>query len=202
MFVIGLLVPSNNPRLNLSSTAAGSPFVIAIQNAGIKGLPSVINAALLTSAWSAASSDLYTSSRAVYGLALVGNAPQVLRYTTKKGLPLAAIFVCSAFAFLAYMGANAGSGMVFQWFANISSVAGLMTWFGIFVTYIRFHAGLRAQAIDRRSLPYMSPLNPYAAWYGAISCPLICFVSSPACSGCCLGSFIKNHAVFRLQCLH
>ena len=64
--IIGLLVPSNDPGLNLAaSTAAKSPFVIAIKHAGIDGLPSVINAALLTSAWSAASSDLYTSSRSL-----------------------------------------------------------------------------------------------------------------------------------------
>ena len=64
--IIGLLVPYTNPDLNLKqSDAAKSPFVIAIKTAGISGLPSVINAALLTSAWSAASSDLYTSSRAL-----------------------------------------------------------------------------------------------------------------------------------------
>lgn len=40
--VIGLLVPSNNPGLTSNSgNAAGSPFVIAIQTAGIKVLPSV-----------------------------------------------------------------------------------------------------------------------------------------------------------------
>jgi yeast amino acid transporter len=40
--VIGLLVPSNNPDLDLSrKDAASSPFVIAIRTAGIKGLPSV-----------------------------------------------------------------------------------------------------------------------------------------------------------------
>ena len=64
--IIGLLVPYNHPDLNLkANNAAKSPFVIAIKTAGIKGLPSVINAALLTSAWSAASSDLYSSSRAL-----------------------------------------------------------------------------------------------------------------------------------------
>ena len=40
--IIGLLVPSNSSDLNLASgNAAASPFVIAIKNAGIKGLPSV-----------------------------------------------------------------------------------------------------------------------------------------------------------------
>ena len=42
MIIIGLLVPSNDGRLNLASgTAASSPFVIAIQNAHISTLPSV-----------------------------------------------------------------------------------------------------------------------------------------------------------------
>lgn len=41
-FIIGLLVPSNDPGLKLDSGDAGSsPFVIAISRAGIKGLPSV-----------------------------------------------------------------------------------------------------------------------------------------------------------------
>ena len=48
--VIGLLVPSNNPHLKLDSGNAGaSPFVIAIQIAGIKGLPSVSNVSILGS---------------------------------------------------------------------------------------------------------------------------------------------------------
>ena len=52
--VIGLLVPSNSPALNLSGTmgtagtAAASPFVIAIERAGIKALPSVNTSCLCT----------------------------------------------------------------------------------------------------------------------------------------------------------
>ena len=42
VFVIGLLVPSNNALLNLNSNnASASPFVIAFNEAGIKVLPSV-----------------------------------------------------------------------------------------------------------------------------------------------------------------
>ena len=53
-FIIGLLVSSQNPSLRLNSGTAKSPFVIAISSCGIKALPSIINACLLTSAWSAA----------------------------------------------------------------------------------------------------------------------------------------------------
>ncbi len=48
--IIGLLVPSNNEGLDLADgTAASSPFVIAIKNAGIRSLPSVHLCALAIS---------------------------------------------------------------------------------------------------------------------------------------------------------
>ncbi|RXW18248.1 hypothetical protein EST38_g7619 [Candolleomyces aberdarensis] len=177
-FVIGLLVPSNHPGLDLADgTAASSPFVIAIQSAGIRALPSIINACLLTSAWSAASSDLYTSSRALYGLAGAGNAPKIFLRATKGGLPYVSVVFCALFSALAYMGLGSGSGRVFGWFANMTSVAGLMTWFGISFTYLRFYAGTKAQGIDRTKLPYYSKMQPYAAWYAMCFSLLICILS-------------------------
>ncbi len=132
--IIGLLVPYTNPDLKLeTSNAAKSPFVIAIKTAGIKGLPSVINAALLTSAWSAASSDLYSSSRAlcmyddlsyasatltrtmIDGLALNGNAPKVFTRVSTWGLPYVAVATNAAFGLLAYMAATTNAGNVFTW---------------------------------------------------------------------------------------
>lgn len=57
-----------------------------------------------------------------------------------------------------------------------TAVAGLSSWFGISVTYIRFHRGLKAQGINRKTLPFYSPLQPFAAWYAAIGCFLIALV--------------------------
>ena len=108
---ISVITPSNAPNLSLKSkTAAKSPFVIAIQAAGIKGLPSVINAAILTSAVSAASSDMFTSSRALYGLAISGQAPRLFAKTTSWGLPYYGVAVATAFSCLAYMSLGSGSG--------------------------------------------------------------------------------------------
>lgn len=70
------------------------------------------------------SSDLrrfrsYTHS--IDGLAMVGNAPKVFSLTTKNGLPYVSLGTCAAFALLAYMGINSGSGTVFGWFSNSMS---------------------------------------------------------------------------------
>ena len=74
------------------------------------------------------------------------------------------------------MGVQAGSGKVFNWFANMTSVAGLLSWFGICYTYTRFYAGMKVQGIDRKSLPFASPLQPFAAWYALVCCLVICLV--------------------------
>lgn len=84
---MGLIVSPDDPNLTNGSGVNASPWVspndlfplasaylngpaytmslqvIAIKNAGISGLPSVINAAVLLSAFSAGNSDLYASSR-------------------------------------------------------------------------------------------------------------------------------------------
>ena len=85
---IGVLVPYNDANLlsaqkNDAAGAARSPWVIAIDRAQIKGLPSVINAVILTSASSSANAFLYTGSRYLYALAQNGQAPKFLLNCSK-----------------------------------------------------------------------------------------------------------------------
>jgi amino acid transporter len=64
IWVISVLVPYDDPRLlSGGGDARASPFVIAIDNAGIKGLPHDVNAVLLVAAWSAGNSDLVSTQR-------------------------------------------------------------------------------------------------------------------------------------------
>ena len=80
-------------------------------------------------------------------------------------------------------------------------MAGLLSWFCICVTYIRFYAGLKVQRMDRTKLPYYSRLQPFAAWYGAVFCFLICFVSSTVTHYPDLNSRFRGSAVQRLVCI-
>jgi len=167
VFIIGLLVPSNDPSLDsTSSQPSTSPFVIAFQEAGIKVVPSIINAAIITSAWSSSSSDLYIASRTLHGLAVSGSAPKIFSRTTRSGLPHVAVGVCSCFAFLAYLTVKDGPNTVFNWLSGFCTTAGIITWFGIGVTYLRFYKGMKAQGIDRRKkLPFAPRVQPFAAWW-------------------------------------
>lgn len=176
-FCIGLICPSNEPSLTTGQKTNRSPFVIAIKAAGIRGLPSVINAALITSAVSAASSDLFTSSRALYSLAIAGNAPRIFARTTKGGLPYFAVAVSIAFSSLAYMSVSTGAATVFGWFANMTSMAGLSTWTCIAVMHLRFRKGMAVQNIPRSSLPFTSSISAVAAPWVLFMTTIVMFFS-------------------------
>ena len=95
ILITGMLVPYDDPALlNSTGTATQSPYVIAIRRAGIHTLPSIINAAVFTSAFSAGNSFLFCSSRILYGLAIRGQAPRVFAYCTKNGLPIFSVLFC------------------------------------------------------------------------------------------------------------
>ncbi|WVQ95325.1 hypothetical protein IAU59_002421 [Kwoniella sp. CBS 9459] len=175
IFIISVLVPYDEPNLlNGSGNAASSPFVIAISNAGIKALPSIVNAVILVAAWSAGNSDLYAASRTLYAVALEGQLPRVFRKCTKQGLPIWCVVVTGAFGVLAYL--NTGGEKAeeaFNWLYNISAVTGIITWWGILLSYLRFYYGLKAQGKTRDGFPYRAPLQPYLSWYGFVFLTLV-----------------------------
>ncbi|CDO72292.1 hypothetical protein BN946_scf184970.g144 [Trametes cinnabarina] len=80
----GLLVPATNPDLvGEDESSRHSPFVIAFNLAKFKVLPDLVNACILVSAWSAAASDIYISSRFLFFLARRGHAPSFFGHLFK-----------------------------------------------------------------------------------------------------------------------
>jgi len=162
--IIGVIVPSDDPRLlSPDSNASASPFVIGIQNAGIPVLNHIINAAILTSAWSAGNAFLFSGSRTLYGMALTGQAPKIFGQTNRYGVPWAAILATWAFGLLAYLNVSNSGAQVFTWFVNISTISGFIAWIVCLITYLRFRkAILHNDAYE--TLPFKTPLQPYATW--------------------------------------
>lgn len=180
VLMVGLVVPYNNARLlNGGSDASASPYVIAIQSAGIKVLPDFVNAILLTVTWSAGQSDLYAASRTIYGLALEEQAPRFLKRCTSSGVPIWAVAISSLYAPLAYMGIGAiGAEKAFTYLYDISAVSILLVWWVIMIAYIRFYRGLKRQGIPRSTLPYTAPLQPYASYFALAFFTLVIIFSA------------------------
>lgn len=176
---IGVLVPYNDPRLlsaikSGSAGAARSPWVIAIYRAGIPVLPSIINAVILTSASSSANAFLYTGSRYMFALAQNRQAPRFLLHCSKTGVPYWCVAITASISALTYLSAgSAGSSKAFEWFQNLTTISTLFTWVSICIAYIKFHQALVAQGIDRNTLTFKSPFQPYLAYTSLIFFSLV-----------------------------
>jgi amino acid transporter len=164
-FIIGVVVPSNDERLlSPSSNATASPFVIGINRAGIAGLNHVINAAVLTSAWSAGNAFLFSGSRVLYGMSLSGEAPKIFGKTTKKGVPWVAVLATWSVGLLAFLNVSSTGAQVFTWFSNISTISGFIAWIVVMITYLRFRKAMIFNNM-LNELPYRTPLQPYMTYF-------------------------------------
>ena len=160
---IGMIVSSDNKQLlNGGEGAGSSPWVLAIKEAGIPVLDSIINAVIITSAWSCSNSFLYLSTRSLYSLALVGNAPNFFTRCSKAGVPYYALAASSSFSLLAYLNVSSKGSTVFNWLVNVINCGGFISWICCCIVYIRFRKATSAQQIA--DIPYRSPIQPYASW--------------------------------------
>lgn len=169
--VIGVIVPSNSDRLMTAidqgaSGAAASPFVIGIQQAGIPVLNHIINAAILTSAYSAGNSFLYGSSRNLYSMAVRGAVPKLFAKCNKYGVPYYSVAFSSAVALLAFLTVSNGSTVAFTWLSNISTVSGFISWIIISITYLRYRKAMAYHNMNDR-VTYRPPFQMIGA-YGCL----------------------------------
>lgn len=131
LFLVGLIVPYNNPQLLNGASSVdikASPFVIAIQNAGIKVLPSIFNTVILISVLSVGNSSTYGSTRTISALAEIGQAPKIFAYIDKKGRPLVALGFALLFSGLAYINIAPVGATVFNWLIALSGLSSFFTW--------------------------------------------------------------------------
>ncbi|CAG8977905.1 hypothetical protein HYALB_00001783 [Hymenoscyphus albidus] len=178
VLAIGVICPSNDAALTSGGVGAkSSAFVVGITNAGISGLGSVINAIIITSAWSSGNSFLYMSSRSLYSLAIAGNAPPIFKKCTKKGVPYMAVAASALFSPLAYLNcANSGS-VVFGWFVNLTNTSGFISWICCCIVYVRFRKAVAVQNLPKEAIPYHSKVQPWGAWIAMVSFTILTLIN-------------------------
>ncbi|KAG6038173.1 hypothetical protein E4U41_004520 [Claviceps citrina] len=169
VFFIGINIPYDNADLQSGATnASASPLVIVAKLAGVKVLPDIINAVLLTAVLSAASSDVYSSTRILYALADGGHAPAIFTKTNRHGTPYWSVMFCSLLGLLGFLNLSEKGSTVFKWLLNITAVSGLIVWALINLCHLRFMKVLASRGIPRKSLPYTAPFQPYLSWIGLV----------------------------------
>ncbi|KAL1792034.1 hypothetical protein ACET3X_009785 [Alternaria dauci] len=178
---VGINVPYNDPELigafrDGKPGAAASPYVIAMNRLRIEGLPHVVNAGVLASAFSAGNSYVYCASRSLFGLALEGKAPKILTKCTKQGVPFYCVLVVLIIALLSFLQLGENSAVVLNWFVSLVTASQLINFSVMCFTFLKFYKACQVQGLDRDTLPYKGMAQPYAAWYGLVTTFVMTFV--------------------------
>ncbi|KAL7663864.1 Amino acid permease/ SLC12A domain-containing protein [[Candida] zeylanoides] len=187
ILMIGLLVSYKDTRLlgeavegTKGSMAAGvnintSPFVLAIKDAQIKALPSIMNVVIIITVLSVGNSSVYGSSRTLAAVGALRQGPAVLNYIDRKGRPIVALavqFVFGLLCFLVGIPGQAKSIEVFNWMLALSGCCSIFTWWSICLCHLRFRHALAHRARHaHEELVYTS--NVYNSWYGLVMLVLI-----------------------------
>ena len=177
--LIGCLVPYNSPRLlNGASSydASTSPFVVAIEDAGIKILPSIFNAVILCAVLSVGNSSVYGASRTICALAECGQAPKVLAYIDRKGRPLSSVVLSMLLGFIAYINCAQVGPQVFNWLVAISSLSSFFTWGSICACHIMFRLAWKAQGHKLDELAFTAPFGIVGSCLGLLM-NVVCLIA-------------------------
>ncbi|KAF2189571.1 hypothetical protein K469DRAFT_42753 [Zopfia rhizophila CBS 207.26] len=178
---VGINVPYDDAELKAAFEsskpgAAASPYVVAMNRLKIGGLPHIVNAMVLASAFSAGNSYVYCASRSLFGLALEGKAPRFFTKCNKQGVPIYCVAVVLLIALLSFLQLSENSAVVLQWFVSLVTASQLINFSVMCFTFLRFYKACAVQGLDRNTLPYKGFLQPYAAYYGLTGTFIMTFV--------------------------
>ncbi|CAF4218131.1 unnamed protein product [Adineta steineri] len=169
--IIGCLVPYTSKRL-LSGTssydASASPFVIAIENAGIKVLPSIFNAVILCAVLSVGNASVYGATRTLCALAENSQAPKIFSYIDRKGRPISAVVLSMLLGLIAYINCTKTGTQVFNWLLTLGGLSTFFTWGSICACHIMFRLAWKAQGHTLDELAFKVPLGIWGSCFGLL----------------------------------
>lgn len=152
-----------------------------MEDVGVKGLASVINACVMTSAFSCGNAFFYCSTRSLYSASLAGYLPRFLSKCLKNGSPVYCVLVTFAVSFVAYLSVNEDGMVVFNWFVNLCATGLLLAYICMWWSYFQFRRAWESQhktKMRNPEYPYFTGpkwLHPVLTYLGMTFTILVVF---------------------------
>jgi L-asparagine transporter-like permease len=139
-----------------------SPFATALEAMGLPGANVAMNLLVLVAVLSCLNSGLYVTSRALFGLARHGDAPQWLVKINDRKVPARAILVASLFSYLAF-GINHVSTDLFSFLINACGATMLFIYLLLAFAQLKLRAKTEAEAPERLHIRMW--FHPYGTYF-------------------------------------
>jgi AAT family amino acid transporter len=154
--VVGI-VPWNQIELGKS------PFVRVFETVGIPAAGHIMNFVVLSAALSAATCNVYFTSRLLFSLSRGGYAPASLGKLNKRGMPVAAVLVSSVGMFAALILSQLFKNTAFVFMIGVAFFGGPFIWIMILATHLAFR---RATSLAGKQIVRFAPPGPWSSLFG------------------------------------
>lgn len=145
-----------------------SPFASSLGLMGIPAAETIMNLVVLVAVLSCLNSGLYVTSRALFGLARHGDAPQSLIRLNKRKVPARATIIASLFGYGAMAASILSPGGVFSFLVSASGALMLIIYLMVCLAQVRMRRIIEATAPEKLGIRmWLFPWLSYAT-IGAI----------------------------------
>ena len=139
-----------------------SPFAHALRVMGYPSADLIMNAIVLVAVLSCLNSGIYITSRAMFGLAQNGDAPQSCVVLSRSRVPARAILIASLFSYGALAASVLAPDRVFNFL--VTSSGAIMLFIYLIIAFAQLRLRARFEADDPSALQIRMWLYPYGTW--------------------------------------
>jgi L-asparagine transporter-like permease len=143
-----------------------SPFVRVFETVGIPAAGHIMNFVVLTAALSAATCNVYFTSRLLFSLSRGGYAPAGLGRLNKRGMPVAAVLASSVGMAAALVLSQLFKNTAFEFMIGVAFFGGPFIWIMILITHLAFR---RATSRAKKNILRFAPPGPWSSVLGLIA---------------------------------
>jgi arginine/ornithine permease len=155
IFVLSSLIPMKKAGV------IESPFVMVFDSIGIPYAADIMNFVILTALLSVANSGLYAATRMLYAMSKEKMASPKLTKLSKRGVPLNALFITMAIAFLSLLSSVVAANTVFVWLISVAGLGAQVGWISITASQIAFRRKFIREGGNVADLKFKTPLFPF-----------------------------------------
>jgi GABA permease len=130
ILLIVAILPWNGPGVE-------TPFVSALARIGLPAAAQVMNAVILTAVLSALNSGVYASSRILFALTSMGDAPKGLARLDGRGVPVRAILLSTLFGYASIVISYVSPDVIFPFLINSYGTVAIFVYLLIAMSHIR-----------------------------------------------------------------
>ena len=140
-----------------------SPFVRVFETVGIPAAGHIMNFVVLSAALSAATCNVYFTSRMLFSLSRGGYAPAALGRLNKRGMPVAAVLASSVGMVAAVILSELFKNTAFVFMIGVAFFGGPFVWIMTLATHLAFR---RATSRANRQILRLAPPGPWSSLFG------------------------------------